>query len=144
MEIPICTSLVVCEHVITDATTKRKSLINIINELRVQKVPVRFARLAVFTSLTNGSGQVPVELRCIKVGAEEPIFTMKGAFNFPTPNDVVDCVFGLKNFGLHELGTYTFELYCDGELLLERRFNVRQIASPPQPPPPAPPSTPIA
>ena len=133
METPIVQALLVCDQVITDEQTKRKSLINILNHIHGKALPLTFPRLTVFATLTNGNGQMTVELRCAKVDTDVAIFGAKGPLVFPNPNAVVDLVFQLNNLSFKEPGAYAFMLYCNEDLVAERRFAVK--LAPPRTPP---------
>ena len=83
--------------------------------------------MSVYASLTNGRGQLQLTLRCVRVTAEKEIFCAAGPINFPDPNQVVDMIFNLRGVPFEMPGLYTFELVCEGDLLLEKRFIVEQL-----------------
>ncbi len=126
MENPLVQALLVCEQVITDERTHRKSLINVFNHVHTRAFPLVFPELTVFASLTNGNGALNCELRCVKGDGVTPIFSTRGPIEFPDPNALVDLVFSLNDLAFPEAGTYSFLLFSEDDLLAERRFHVAQ------------------
>lgn len=130
METPTVQALLVCEQVLTDEATKRKTLVNLLNEIHGHSFPLTLPRLTVFATLSNGNGEMSCELRCARADNDEPIFGVKGPVRFPNPNATVEFVFELGNFTFPVPALYSFMLYCDDDLLAERRFTVT-LATPP-------------
>lgn len=130
-EQPMAQALLVCDHIIVEQGTNKKSLIGIFNTIASANFPMTHTRMSVFASLTNGRGSLPAMLRFVRVSDEKEIFSHKGQVEFPDPNQVIELVFNLVNTPFEEPGLYTFELLCDGDLLLEKRFNVAKLTQKP-------------
>lgn len=90
--------------------------------------------MTVYASLTNGRGEVPVVLRCVRVEDDHEVLSLAGAVRFPDPNQVIDLVFNLKGVPFERPGLYTFELLSNEIPLLEKRFNVLELPAGPLPP----------
>jgi hypothetical protein len=54
----------------------------------------------------------------------EVVFESSGTINFPDPNHVVEMNFELNNVPFPKPGLHGIEFLCDGELVLQRRFEV--------------------
>jgi hypothetical protein len=132
MEPPLVQAFLLCEQVIADERTHRKSLINIFHQLQARTFPFVLSRVAVFASLINGNGLVDFEVRCVKEDDSKIIFTTRGPIHFVNPNAVVELVLEL-NVVFPTSGAYSFLLFCGEDLLAERRFYI-QPALPPAPP----------
>jgi len=136
METPIVQAFFLCDQVITDEVTKKKSVIGITNRVAGRSFPLSLRSLAVFVSLVNGNGEMTCELRCTAPDAGETeriLFGVKGPVHFPNPNAQADLVFALPNLTLPQPGVYCFMLFCEDELLSERRLFAKQL--PPRTPP---------
>ena len=61
--IPSGVAIVVCDLIIEDKLTSKKSLIGIFNQIGAQSFPYRHPQICVFVSLTEGRGQCAARLR---------------------------------------------------------------------------------
>jgi len=126
-ETPIGLAIIICDTVIDDAKSHKKSLIGIFNTVSSVKFPCKHPRFHVFVSLTNGRGKYNVELKCFNEKSGMGIFSGKGEIAFVHPNAVVDINFEFINIVFPEEGPYAIEFLCDGEIVLRRRFIVAKI-----------------
>lgn len=131
-EKPIAESLVICDQVIVEGQTNKKSLIGIFNSIASNTFPVQHPKLFVYAAMSSGRGEMIVDLRCIRMEDNAEVFKISGQMMFPDPNTVVELVASLNQLPFERPGLYTFELICEGDLLLEKRFNV--LLLPQQPP----------
>ena len=123
-EKPIGQAIVVCDQIITEAQTNKKSLIGTFNTIGAEAFPMRYLRLCVYAALTNGRGTIPAELRCVCTEDSKTVFACQGSVQFRDPNQVVEIHFVLNGVPFAKPGVYAFELFCEGEPVLEKRFNV--------------------
>jgi hypothetical protein len=123
-EKPIAESLVICDQVITEAGTNKKSLIGIFNSIASPSFPVQHPRLSVYAAMSNGRGEMTVQLRCVRMKDNAETFKVSGTLQFPNPNAVVELVANFNQLPFEQDGLYSFELICEEEILLEKRFNV--------------------
>ena len=129
-------AIVICDQIIEDKLTGKKSLIGIFNQIGTQSFPCRHPQICVFVSLTEGRGQSAARLRIVHDESSQVVAEVNGTIQFPDINAVVELNFNLVGLTFPEPGMYSIEFYCDDALILERRFNVTHI-KPPQGPPPA-------
>ena len=133
-EQPMAQALVICDQIIEEAGTQKKSLIGIFNNIFASTFPVQHPKMCIYASLTNGRGRVKIELRGVRVGDEgsddKQFLSVSGTIAFPDPNQVVEMVFNLVGVPFERAGLHTFELHCEGNLLLEKRFNVTELKKP--------------
>ncbi len=116
--------LLVCDQVIDDRRTNKKSAIGLFNTVVVQRVPVRLSQVAVLVTLTEIRGPTPIELRLVFDRDNRTLLRARGGVNAPNPLAMVDLVFTLRGVVLPELGQYAFELLSGDALLGRRRFHV--------------------
>ena len=133
---PTGLAIVICDQIIEDKLTGKKSLIGIFNQIGTQSFPCRHPQICVFVSLTEGRGQSAARLRIVHDESSQVVAEVNGTIQFPDINAVVELNFNLVGLTFPEPGMYSIEFYCDDALILERRFNVTHI-KPPQGPPPA-------
>jgi hypothetical protein len=130
-EQPMAQALVICDQIIEEAGTRKKSLVGVFNSIFASTFPVQHPKMCVYTSLTNGRGRLKIELRGVRVGEQgsedKQFLSVSGTIEFPDPNQVVEMLFNLNGVTFERPGLHTFELYCEGNLLLEKRFSVTEL-----------------
>ena len=139
--VPSLVSLLVCDQVIDDRLTNKKSAIGLFNSVVVTSVPTRLHQLAVMATLTEISGRTPMRLRLIRDDDNAVLMETSGHVDAPNPLAMVDLVFAMQGVPVARAGQYAFELISDNELLGRRRFHVViGHPHPPTQPPAQPPS----
>ncbi|MCX7886743.1 MAG: hypothetical protein N3B01_05740 [Verrucomicrobiae bacterium] len=128
-------AIVVCDHIIEDKLTNKKSLIGIFNNIHATSFPCRHPQLSVFVSLTEGFGQYNARLRIVNEETSEVVTDVRGPIQFPDVNAVVELVFNLVGLVFPSPGLYSIEFYCDEVPVLERRFHVSHSQPAKGPPP---------
>lgn len=121
---PTLVSLILCDQVIDDKMTNKKSAIGLFNTIVVQRVPTAVHQMAVMASLTEFTSKVQLEIRLVRDSDDASIFSSKGFVAAPSPLAVVDLVFTWQGIRLPSAGQYAFELLHDGALLGRRRFQI--------------------
>jgi hypothetical protein len=135
---PTGLAIVVCDQIIEDKLTHKKSLIGIFNNISSPTFPCRHPQLSVFVSLTEGQGSYTARLRMANEETSESVTDINGQIQFPDIHAAVDLNFNLVGLTFPKPGLYSIEFYCDDALVLERRFHLTQV-KPQQPPPKGPP-----
>ena len=126
--LPICKAFLVCDQVIQDAQTGKKSLIGVFHELRAQRFPAVHPALWVYANLTDARGRYEFQIRLMDV-AQSSILG-KGA---PPPIDIegplqtTELSAQLRNVTLPSAGTYEFQLVANGELIATKAIRVAPI-----------------
>lgn len=127
-ERPLALALILCDQIITDVGTYKKSLIGAFNSVMAEHLPVVFPRMAVYAALTNGQGETTAALRCVAMethdGTDRTLWEVAAPICFNNPNQVVEICFDLNRITFELPGLHSLELYCMDDLLMERRFNV--------------------
>jgi len=123
-EKPLGQAIVICDRIIVDAETNNKTLVSTFNSITAPHFPARHPFMAVYTALTNGAGKKLVELIMRDTSNNNKIFAIRQEFGFANPNMVAELIFNLRNVIFFKPGLYAFEVWVDGEPLLENRFNV--------------------
>ena len=128
-ERPIALALILCDQIITEHQTMKKSLIGTFNSITLATLPSAYATMCLYAALTNGMGKMDTRLRCVYMGdnitEERTLWEVKGPIEFANPNQVVEINFVLNGVVFQNAGLHTFEFYCNDDLLMERRFHVK-------------------
>jgi hypothetical protein len=128
---PTLVSLLICDQVIDDKLTNKKSAIGIFNTILVGGTPTVIHQMALLASLTEIPSPVEIEIRFVRDATNEVLFSGRGKIEAPDPLAVVDLVFALQGIQIPETGQYAFEILGAGEFLGRRRFQV--LTRPPAP-----------
>ena len=125
-ESPIGMAMVICDQIITEENTEKKTLVGTFNRIHASEIPFPLPTMSVFVSLTNGKGEIPIRLRCVSQETGEEVFQINGKVTFPNLLHVHELVFNLKNVHFPHYGTYSFDLESEGQFLLGARVHVQE------------------
>jgi hypothetical protein len=128
---PEVISLVLADHVHRDGATGKYTLLGTYNSLMMREYPCLRQELMIYTSLTDGHGQVPVRL--VLTDADEElgaIATAEGCLNVGDPTGVWEIVFHLRNVVFPRPGHYRIQLHSGEHLLRELRLEARELSVP--------------
>jgi len=122
---PTLVSLLICDQVIDDRLSNKKSAIGLFNTVLVPSLPTRIQQMAVMATLTEITGRTPLQLRLMRDEDNSVLMQTRGHVDAPDPLAMVDLVFAMQGVPVANAGQYAFELLSEGELLGRRRFQVR-------------------
>lgn len=135
---PVCLSVILCDQVIEDKRTSKKSLIGVFNEVLVTNVPAKHDCMFLFVTLTNclGNHEINIEFSRDTEYDVESIMQIHGQIQGRNPMDIIDLVFELRGMPLPQSGKYQIDVYsvATNARIAQRSFHVRQIQPPAQPP----------
>lgn len=121
---PVAVALILCDYVIVEQLTNKITLVGMFDRLRVPWFPDPPSRLHVFVSLTDSVGSVPVRLVCSRASTGDPIYEMKATASFRDRLTPVNTHFAVRGIEFESPGEYFMQLYCNEELVSERKFTV--------------------
>ena len=123
---PIPLAMLLCDSVIEDKGSGKKSLIGLFNSISAAKAPCTHGPLDVFLSLTEGNGEYEVVLRLVRSDTEAVIIELPGKIKFLNPQGVLEIHYHIGSVTVPEFGDYRFDFYCGQNLVISRRFRVAQ------------------
>ena len=121
---PKVLAIVICDTVIDDRETNKKTLVGIFNNIGARRVPFRHPELHVFVSLTDGNGVCKVRLECRHRESDTKAFEVGMDIKFENPNQVVEINFGIQGAIFNQFGIHDFDLYCDDCPVISRKFAI--------------------
>ena len=129
-----CMGIVLCDQVIEDKRTGKKSHIGIFNDIMVAKVPTAHPCMFLVLSLTNCRREHEVEIEISRDDEHggTPVMQLRGRVQKRNPLHVMDLVFEMRGVPLPGVGKYTIEVIVlpERERVAQRAFFVRQIPKP--------------
>ncbi|MFP4472375.1 MAG: DUF6941 family protein [Candidatus Omnitrophota bacterium] len=121
---PIPLGMLICDTVIQDAKTQKKSLIGIFSQIHARKAPVRHPHMSVFLVVTEGHGSCSCELRCLRADSDKPLMSVKGEIAFRDPHQTLELVFDLNGIIFPDFGSYRLEFWVGDHLVIARKLMV--------------------
>jgi hypothetical protein len=124
--LPTPLSMVVCDYVWWDSSTKKYTLLGTFTRLRGETFPMQQHNFGIYLALTDGHGPTELRLQLIDVNLErDPVFETSGCVNFEDPRMVVQVGFNIGDISYPAAGEYRLQLFANtDDLLLERRVEV--------------------
>ena len=128
--VPTVLALLLCDQVIIDAQTNKKSLIGVFDNLNSLTYPAKIT-LAVYAKLRDAEGTYNFKIRLVSLRDESEIanFEIKEA-KLPDPLQSVELAFNMIGLKFHETGKYEFQLYANDVYLSRIIMDARQITPP--------------
>jgi hypothetical protein len=120
---PEVLAMILCDLVITDAETNKKSLIGLCDRVETATLPCVVHELHVYLCLTDGHGMLSAAITCTTAEGEE-LFRGQAELRFADPLQVVELHFVFPGAQFPRAGPYHFQFLADGLLLRERTFCV--------------------
>ena len=123
-ERPHARSLFLCDQVVFEQRTNKPTLVGVFTGVACSAFPSVPQNLDVFASLTNGHGDVVLDLQVIRLATDEQINGQSIEVTFPDPLTVFNLRFRFRQLSFPEPGDYLFQLSCDGDVICHRRIHV--------------------
>lgn len=123
-------ALIVCDTVITDAATGKKTLVGIFNAIGAQKFPHVVPQLSIFASLTNLEGETEIKIRMI-AGNSATVLELPAKVPFRNLLDAPEIVFNLQNLRFPAPGTFELQLLARDEVIASRLLVVSEMKAQP-------------
>ncbi len=135
-------AMLVCDSIITEVGTNKKSLIGIFEDIASNKFPFRHESLSVYIKFTGAMGEYVFRLELVELHTNESVGQgTVGPLNISDKLGSYELVFNLKGIVFKNAGKYEFRIYANDEIFGVKSFNVVDRPTPtPQPPNPPKPS----
>lgn len=134
---PVVLAFLLCDGVFEDPNTGKYTIIGTFDGIGARAFPLVYKHITAFVCLTNVHGTVKLRIRNVYIDAEAAedveVGSVVGELKAGSPLDVAESAVDLVNVMFPKPGQYRFQLYCEDELLIERKFAVVE-RSPGKPP----------
>lgn len=129
----VALALLVCDTVITDAMTGKKTLVGVFNSIAAAKFPHFIPQMHIFASLTNLESPTDVNVKIV-AGNDDVVLDMAAKVPFKNPFDTPELIFNLQNFRINAPGAYEIQLVAGGKTIASRLLEVKEVRPAQQPP----------
>lgn len=127
---PSVQAFLVCDQVIEDSLTRKKSLIGLFTHLQAGAFPFQHQHMGLYFCLTDAEGPCQFEIELVYLNSEQPVCRAT------LPAIVIADRLQVSDFGINlpalifpAPGRYEFRLRMDGHLIAQKDFNVVQMPS---------------
>ncbi len=122
---PVVNAFLVCDAVIHEAETNKKSCIGIFHRIHVRAFPARHGPLAIYASLTDAQGEYSFRLTLARLrdGREIGGGTTP-TIRIPDPLQTAELAFRLQDLVFPEPGKYEFVLHANGQPVARKEIAV--------------------
>jgi hypothetical protein len=124
VQCPTAAGLILCRLVIVEEKTKNVTLANSFQRLEVESFPSPPGAFAVYTVLTDGLGEINLDLVVSRCDTLEAIYTRTYKANFVDPLRQVRLWWRVGSCTFPHPGAYQFGLQADGEPVTQTTLKV--------------------
>lgn len=129
---PSVQAFLVCDSVIEDSLTKKKSLIGIFTHLQAASFPFYHHQVGLYFCMTDAEGTYHFEIDLMYVNTDQLVCRAS------LPDIVIDDRLQIADFGINipallfpSPGRYEFRLRVNNRVIAQKDFNVIQLPTPP-------------
>ena len=132
---PEVKAFLLCDYVLHEAGSNKKSLIGIFEQVNSPRFPFRHGKMSVYANLADAHGSYELTLRLVRLRDGKILLEAKGMrVTVGDPLQVSELGVNLEGIVFEEPGKYEFALYGNEQFLQSKPFQVREAAAAPGPP----------
>ncbi len=126
---PIPMAFLICDQVITDETTKKKTVVGIFDRIWVGKFPTIHHPIAVYVRFFDAEGTFEVKVQYVRVTDENVLAEAKMTMNVPQRKAVGEFSIAFPPIPIPEPGEYEFRLWLNNRYVQKVGFAALQNPS---------------
>jgi hypothetical protein len=128
--VPSVLAMLLCDQIIIDAQTQKKSLIGIFDSFNSLSFPAA-ANIAVYAKLADAEGTYSFKIKVVNLKDEALIGEVSAGGTIQTRLEPADVAVYLLGFVVPQSGKYEFQLFANDAYLTRITMEARQIGAPP-------------
>lgn len=127
MPTPVVKAFLVCDTVIHEAETNKKSCIGIFHQINADRFPCRHGQLSIYANITDALGEYVFRLTLTSLmDGREVGAGSTPSLSIPDRLQTAELAFRLQNIAFPEPGKYEFTLFANDQLVAQKEVTVRQ------------------
>jgi hypothetical protein len=127
VSIPSVVAMLVCDQIIAEQLTNKKTLIGVFDNFRSLRFPVPIPRLAIYVKMADAAGKYLFKLRLVQLKDESLVAEIGIEAMIPDALQYSELAINLLNVVIPEPGKYEFQLYF-GDNYLHRVTMIAELA----------------
>ncbi len=128
--IPTLLAFLICETVIHDAETQKKTLVGLFDQYLSSALPCQIAGLGLYAKLVEGSGQYMFKIRMVSLKDESQVLELSTPGNWPVAEAPLEFGVNIRGIPILAFGAYEFQLYANDVYLGRAVFSVEKLQLP--------------
>ena len=126
---PKANAMLICDYVITEKDTNKKSLIGIFENIQTSKFPCTHYALCVYVKLTDARGHYRFWLELVDLQKDQSVFRtdIPDEIVIEDPLSTYQLVFNLNGLQFEHAGEYEFRIFANGKIFGQKSFVVREV-----------------
>ncbi|HCM42032.1 MAG TPA: hypothetical protein PLY88_04700 [Candidatus Omnitrophota bacterium] len=127
--VPKANAMLICDYVITERGTNKKSLIGVFENIGAVQFPCTHYQLSVYIKLTDAQGKYRFRLELTDLQNDATI----GKSEMPEPIQIAnplithELVFNLRGLRFPHAGEYEFRIFANDHIFGQKSFIVNEI-----------------
>jgi hypothetical protein len=128
---PKTNAMLICDYVITERGTNKKSLIGVFENIGAATFPCTHFALSVYIKLTDAQGGYNFRLELVDLQSDTLIgkSEMPEEVRIPSPLDAHELVFNLRGVRFMHAGKYEFRIFANDRIFGQKNLVVEQVAA---------------
>ena len=123
---PSLSALLVCDMVIEDKSTNKKSIIGAFTDIWSHDFPCTHQKMAVYFCLTDSEGDYEIMMRFVHVDSENLLAEASFSIKIADRLSINDFALNLPPVEFATPGRYEFQLFANKEFLGRKEFRVNK------------------
>ena len=121
--------MLICDYVITERGTNKKSLIGVFENIGAATFPCTHFAMSVYIKLTDAQGGYSFRLELVDLQSDMLIgkSEMPEEVRVPSPLDAHELVFNLRGVRFMHPGKYEFRIFANDKIFGQKRLVVEQV-----------------
>jgi hypothetical protein len=115
-------AFLLCDQVISDEATKKKTLVGIFDRIWVSKFPTEHKPVALYARLYDAEGEYDVRVEYVKLSDESVLARANGKLQVHDRRKPVEFALSLSSIPIPEPGEYEFRLWIGNRYIQKVRF----------------------
>jgi hypothetical protein len=126
---PKANAMLICDYVITERGTNKKSLIGVFENIGAATFPCTHFAMSVYIKLTDAQGGYNFRLELVDLQSDVMIgkSEMPEEVRVPSPLDAHELVFNLRGVRFMHAGKYEFRIFGNDKIFGQKKLVVEQV-----------------
>ena len=122
---PVVKAFLICDYVIHEQETNKKSCIGIFHQINAPSFPCRHGQLSIYANITNALGDYAFRLSLVHLRDEKEIGSgATPSLKIPDKLQTAELAFRLQNIVFPQEGKYEFRLHANDRLIAQKEVAV--------------------
>jgi len=123
---PLASGLLLCEQAVIEERTRNVTLVNCFSRRAVERFPSEMFPFVVFALLTNGLGEISLELVIQRLDTFDEVYQRIISFRLANPLQEAKLLLRVRDCSFPVAGVYQVALLVENEPLAQRRVRIAQ------------------